>query len=130
MSNKIVYPDAETMANALKKLDVSELYIAVICEEKPIQYGYGEHKTFINHDFETVIVTAEVNGKIHEARFRILVLNQFDRHDESKFKERLALANQREIEIKKYFQDEGFTLKSGRICSCSENINSFFQFTK
>lgn len=130
MANKIAYPDAKTMVEALKGHNIFEVYITVLCEEKPIQYGYGEHKTFINHEYETVVVTAEVDGKIHEGRFRILALGEFDRHDEAKVKERYALAQQRESEIRKFFEDGGFTLNSGIVCPNTEKINSHFRFSK
>lgn len=130
MPNKIAYPDAMTMAEALKQLNQSEVYITVLCQEKPIQYGYGEYTTFINHEYETVVVTADVDGKLHEGRFRILVLSQFDRHDEGKVKERYELAQQRENEIRKFFEDQGFVLHSGIVCPDSEKINSHFQFSK
>jgi len=130
MANKIAYPDAKTMAEALKGHNLFEVHVTVLCEEKPIQYGYGEHKTFINHEYETVVVTAEVEGRIHEGRFRILILSQFDQHDETKIKERYALARQRENEIRKFFEDHGFTLKSGIVCPDTEKINSHFPFSK
>jgi len=118
------------MVEALKEHNVLEVYVTVLCEDKPIQYGYGEHKTFINHEYETVVVTAEVEGKVHEGRFRILALAEFDRHDEAKAKERYALAQQRENEIRKFFEDGGFTLNSGIACPNTEKINSHFRFSK